>query len=34
MDWTFYLIVGGSLALSFYIVYLGKKEKKDDTPPE
>jgi predicted outer membrane lipoprotein len=30
MDWTFYLIVGCSLAIAFLIIIIGKYEKKED----
>lgn len=28
MDWTFYLIVGGSLVLAFLMAFLGWRERK------
>jgi len=28
MDWTFYVVVGGSLLLAFLVAYLGWREKR------
>lgn len=28
MDWTFYVVVGGSLVLAFFVAYMGKRDQR------